>query len=284
MTNCLTRLREILNTLPVTERDVALVILESPIKAAEMPIRDLAELSGVSPATVVRLSKRMGYNGYKELCRALSVDLALQSADTVYSASGKDSSPDQVIRDAAYADIKAIENTLSLIDSQMFTKAVDAIAAAPRVDFYGVGTSGTVALDASLKFLRLNKNSVNHSDPFNQCISATTLKTSDVAVFISYSGTTYDTIDTLKVAKNAGALTVSITKAGTNPLSELADISLYTDGSESAFSDSNTASRIGQLVVIDMLYKAVSAKISKQVKHHYDETQLVLVRKKLRTK
>ena len=284
MTGCLIKLREMLDSLPVTERKIALVILDSPDRVADMQIDEIASASGVSAASVVRLSKRMGYSGYKDLCRGISVDLALQRADIPHEDVYPDSDLETIARSACYTDTRAIENTLAMMDYEQFGRAVDAIVAAPRVDFYGMGSSGIVSQDGSFKFLRLNKVSISESDPHYQSITASTLRPGEVAVLISYSGTTFDTIDTLKAAKQAGATTISITKYGSTPLSELADIRLWVDNSESMLRSSATGSRIGHLAMIDMLFAAVSSRLYNSVKPHLDETQLMLNRKKLHIK
>ena len=67
MEGCLAKMRELLPSLPITERKIALVVLDSPAQAIKMQIDELASLSGVSAASVVRLSKRLGYSGSKEL-------------------------------------------------------------------------------------------------------------------------------------------------------------------------------------------------------------------------
>lgn len=72
MEGCLAKMRELLPSLPITERKIALVVLDSPTQAIKMQIDELASLSGVSAASVVRLSKRLGYSGFKELCRSIS--------------------------------------------------------------------------------------------------------------------------------------------------------------------------------------------------------------------
>ena len=282
MEGCLAKMRELLPSLPITERKIALVVLDSPAQAIKMQIDELASLSGVSAASVVRLSKRLGYSGNKELCRSISVDLALQRSDISYADVYPNSDLETIVRTACHTDMKAIENTLAMTDYDQFAKAVDAIVAAPRVDFYGMGSSGIVAQDGCMKFMRLNKLSTAISDPHNQCISASTLRPGDVAVLISYSGTTYDTLDAMKLAKRAGATTVSLTKFGPNLLSDMADIPLWVDNSESVFRVGAMGSRIGHLVLIDMLFAAVYSRLFDEVQKHLDDSQHILNRKRLR--
>ncbi len=249
-----------------------------------MQIDEVAYLCQTSAASVVRLSKRMGYLEYKDLCRALSVDLALQKAERSYEDMHPDSSLAAIARSACRTDIEAIENTLSMCDYDEMEKAVAAMVRAKRIDFYGVGSSNLVARDGSNKFLRLAKICLSSEDPHYQLVTASTLGAEDVAVLISYTGTTFDTLETMRMAKDAGAVTISITKYGDTPLSSLADIRLYADNSESLFRSGAMRSRIGQLAVIDILFTAVASRMYGTVKPHLEQTQEILNRKRIHMK
>lgn len=282
MDNILIRLSEALDTLPPIERRIATLITNYPNKIASMPIEELATACSVSAASVVRLCKRFGYSGYKDLCRAISVDLALQQKNYSYMEIYPDSGIRSIIQATCHMDMQAIERTMALCDSKTIEKAVDAMVKAKRIDFYGVGSSKLVALDGSYKFQRINKISLVQDDPHYQIITASTLRPGNVAVLISYSGATLDTIETLHVAKKAGATTISITKFGDTPLSALSDIALYADNSENLLRTSAMSSRMGQLAMIDILFTAVTSRMFQDVKQHLDDTQKDLIQKRLR--
>ncbi len=284
MEGVLLKINEIADSLPPSERKVANVILSAPGEVVLMSIDEIALASSVSTASVVRLSKRLGCTGYKELCRDISIDLAVRQNSTKYEAVFPGASMETIIQATCRTDINAITNTMSLIDLKQFEKAVDALAKAPRVDFYGVGASGIVALDGCYKFMRLNKASLSLGDSHYQCVMASTLKAGDVGVFISYSGTTFDILDMISAAKRGGATIISITKYGTNPVSEQADIKLYVDNSESALKLGAIGSRIGDLAIIDALFTTVSSKLFDDVKEHLDETHEILNKKRSRIK
>ena len=64
------------------EMRIAKFIVEYPEETINMPIEELATRSEVSKSSVVRLCKTLGYRGYKQLCVALSADLALSNRRT----------------------------------------------------------------------------------------------------------------------------------------------------------------------------------------------------------
>ncbi len=279
MTGCCLRIKEAMPSLAPKEQKVAGFILDFPDEVVGMSIDELASSCSASTAAVVRLCKSVGYSGYKEFCRVLSADLANQPNNIVYEEIHPGDSLDAIVNSVSMSDMKAIEGTLSLVDLEELGRAVDALCAAPRVDFYGAGSSGLVALDASNKFVRINKFTVAHADPHEQMLSATSLRPGDVAVLFSYSGETRDTIETCEIVKSTGATVITVTRYGRNLLNEMADIKLSISSAESMIRSGAMGSRIGQLTMVDILYTAVCSRLYDQVKPYLDKTRLTSQRK-----
>lgn len=277
------RIKDSLNSLAPKEQAVAEFILEFPEEAINMSISELAESCSTSNASVVRLCKSIGYSGFKELSKILREELSQQSP-IVYEEIHPGDSLEAIVKNVSMSNMKAIESTYSLLDMQELERAVDAICKANRVDFYGVGSSGLVAKDASNKFIRINKITLSYSDPHEQILSATTLRPNDVAVLFSYSGETRDTLETADVVKSTGATLITVTKFGKSSLSEMADIRLFTSSSESMIRSGPMGSRIGQLTMVDIFYTAVSSRLYEQIRPYLDKTRYVAQRKHSRKK
>lgn len=284
MLGCCLRLKESYASLSPKEQLVASFILEYPSEVVNMSIEELAVSCNTSTSSVVRLCKSMGYSGYKELCRMLSTDLALGSQEITYTDVRPGDSLDSIVRNVCMSSMRAIENTMTMLEGEELGRAVDALCAARRIDFYGVGTSGTVALDAHNKFLRINKLSIASADPHVQILSATSLKPGDVAVLISYTGETRDILETHDIVRQTGATTITLTRYGKNSLSDKADIRLFSSSSETMTRSGATGSRIGQLTVVDVLYTAVASRLYDEVKPYLDKTRLTSGRKRMRTR
>ena len=62
----LQRVRKHLDSLPVTERQLADFVLEFPGELASYAGNELAQLAGVSPSTVSRFIRRIGYANYED--------------------------------------------------------------------------------------------------------------------------------------------------------------------------------------------------------------------------
>jgi DNA-binding MurR/RpiR family transcriptional regulator len=146
---------------------------------------------------------------------------------------------------------------------------IDALVAARRVDIYGVAASGFVALDFQQKLHRIGRVAFAWTDPHIALTSAALLTPADVAVAISHSGATKDTIDALKLAQRNGATTVALTNFPRSPLAKLGDHVLTTAARETTFRSGATASRLAQLTVVDCVFVGVAQRT-------FDTTQQAL--------
>jgi DNA-binding MurR/RpiR family transcriptional regulator len=135
---------------------------------------------------------------------------------------------------------------------------VTAIANAGRVDVYGVGASAFVAADLQQKLHRIGRVSFAWNDTHIMLTSAAVLRPGDVAVAISHTGSTTDTVEALRTAREHGATTIALTNYPTSPVTEVADLVLTTAARETTFRSGATSSRIAQLTVIDCLFIGVA--------------------------
>ena len=270
----LLRIKETIDTLSPKEQQLAEFILATPQDAVNLSIEQLALAAKVSPSTVIRLCKSLSFGGYKSFSRSLYHDVVYIKNEEMFEDIHPGDEPETVMRTIALSSIQAIENTVSITDPKELIAAVDAMSAASRIHFYGMGTSGLVAMDAGNKFLRINKTVAAHTGQHTQILTALTLTSSDVAFLISYSGETIDLLNTTKEIKKTGATIISLTRFGKNTLAEMADIRLYSSSTETLLRSGAMSSRIAQLFVIDTLYAGVCSKSFEQLKGHLDKTRI----------
>lgn len=273
MGQCCLRIKDVLPRLSVGEAAVASYILQDPEKITNMSISELSNACAVSAATVVRFCKNIGCKGFKDLCVQLSLDITTgQHTALEYSEISPGAPMDAIINGVRDNTVNSVNNTISILDRAVLEQVIDRVCDAPRVDFYGAGASGLLALDAQYKFLRIGKCSISSEDSAYQFISAASLKPGDVAIFISYSGETNDTIEVAKIAKATGATTVSITKFGTSTLSEMTDHSLHIVSNEGFVRSGAMSSRICMLTVIDVIFSLTVSRLYDHVKVILDKT------------
>ncbi|MFD9895532.1 MurR/RpiR family transcriptional regulator [Amycolatopsis sp. NPDC059027] len=257
----LVRIRSLLPGLARAEQRVAKVVLDDPAAVARRSITEVALAASTSETTVTRFCKAVGVGGYPQLRIALAADTARTEARTTRNLGGEIGPNDDlaaVIGKVSFADARAVEETADQLEVATLQQVIDLVAGANRVDVYGVGASAFVAADLQQKLHRIGRVSFAWSDTHIMLTSAAVLSPGDVAVGISHTGATTDTVEALRVAREHGAITVAVTNFPRSPITEVADHVLTTAARETTFRSGATASRIAQLTVIDCLFIGVA--------------------------
>ena len=255
----LVRLRGLRPSLSPAEDRVAERVLADARAAAGLTISELAVQARTSETTVLRFCKRLGLPGYPQLRLALAAESAQPRSRIVADTDiNEDDTIDDIISKIAFTDASAVEETAQQLDRASLTAAAGAIAGASRVDIYGIGASAIVGTDAQQKLHRIGVVAFSWNDPHIALTSAALLGRGDVAMGISHSGTTRETIESLSKAKRQGATTIAITNFPLSRLVDTADIVLTTAARETSLRSGATASRIAALTVVDCLYIAVA--------------------------
>lgn len=250
-------------TLPPALARIGTAVRENPAAVVEQTITELADGCHTSVASVVRFCRAIGFDGYAQLRRALSAELGKESAQFAErGAFGSDISETDSLRAAvsklASLEVLAIEETVAGLDYDALDAAVDAVDAAERILLFGIGASRFVAEDLTHKLLRVGRNAHVFTDP-HEAIAATVLPhTATVAIGISHTGATGETVRFLDSARAHGAVTIGMTSAKGSPLAHRADHALFTEVRESAFRAGAMVSRIGQLALVDCLFIGIA--------------------------
>ncbi|KIL36869.1 transcriptional regulator [Cohnella kolymensis] len=248
------------------ERTLADMILQLPQDVVAMTITELAQRSGSSTATISRFCKTLHCQNFPEFKRKLAAELAQQTAaaPTHYQDIVAGNPLPDIVAAITANNMRSLTDTTQLLDLNQLRLAITMLHQAKRIDLYGSGTSGMVAQDLFHKLIRIGKAAAAFSDPHLQLTSASSLTPEDVAVGISYSGETPETIHALRSAAEQGAVTLSISRFGSSTLTKHASISLFTSSSEAGMRRGDMASRMAQLHVVDILFTGL-------VSEHFDE-------------
>lgn len=254
---CLLRIKSATEMFKPAEKAVAEFVLSHPEQVMQMSVSEAARDIGVGESTVIRFCRSLGYKGYQEFKLRLAQDLVEPVEFIHENISFADSSAD-LAQKVFQTNLKAVEDTMKALDSEMVEVAAKALSAARRVDIYGVGYSSFTALDAKLKFVRLGLSADAYGDAHLQVMAAASLSTQDVAIGISNSGSTKDVVDALSTARKSGATTIAITNFSPSPITRASDVVLLTASPESPLGGEVLTSRIAQLCVLDVLSVALA--------------------------
>lgn len=256
-------IRAALPSLPPSERRVARAILADPVGVAGWSMHRLAAEGDTSTTTVVRFYRRLGYQRHQDL----RLDLTREVARETFAHAGDAEASGDIDRDDSLAEIVAkvarkealsISDTAEALDVDALARAVAAVAAARRVDLFGVGASAFVGLDLQQKLVRIGRTALAWADPHSAWTSAVVLDADCVAVGVSHTGATAGTVRFLTLAARAGATTIAISNHADAPVARAADIVLTTAARESRLRPGALGSRIAQLMVADCLFTGVA--------------------------
>lgn len=257
MTSGVALLREILSSCTEAERKAAEYLLSEPKTAVFCTVAELARRADTSPPAVVRLCKRAGLSGYRELQLLFARDLYVP-------ATPEEPAPDfeldstRTIEELSAELVErskgSLDRVLALVKPEAYEAVAAAVIGARSIAAFGVGASGLVAYDLSQKLVRIGVPCSFAFDEHTQIAAACGLSDRDLAIAVSYSGRTASVLECAEEAKASGARLVAITSAGSNPLAKLSDLVLATPATESLFRLGASLSRTTQLLVVDILY------------------------------
>jgi len=278
MSGTLDLIRSCLEALRASEKKVAKCVLADPEAVIRSSITELAEKAGTSEPTVIRFCRKLGLGGYLELRLNLARDLP--SAQYIFENVGEKDSLAEIVSKILNAHREAISNTLNKLNLDDLEAAVQGLLAARRIEFYGVGGSAIVARDAHHKFFRLGLPCIAYDDPHMQVMSAALLSPEDVVIAVSHTGSTKDIIDSVQVARKAGAKVISILGSENAPLVKLSTITLSVFSQEAALRLAPMTSRMVQLAIVDVLFVAVAMRGFDIIKERLDRVKRSLVEKR----
>ncbi|MFF7675148.1 MurR/RpiR family transcriptional regulator [Actinacidiphila glaucinigra] len=241
---------------------VAEAVAADPAGCSRLTVTALAARTGTSEATVVRTARLLGYPGYRDLRLALAALAAREEAGAPPAVTPDIAVDDplaDVVAKLALDEQRCLADTAAQLDVVQLEAAVGALAAARRIDVYGIGASSLVAQDLVQKLLRIGRVAHALGDPHLTLTNAVQLRQGDVAVAITHSGHTHDVVEPLRAAFDRGATTIAVTGRPDGTVTHYADHVLLTSrGRESELRPAAMASRTSQLLVVDCLFVGVA--------------------------
>ncbi|MBO6850980.1 MAG: MurR/RpiR family transcriptional regulator [Marinobacter sp.] len=247
-----------LDSLNKSERKVAEAILRDPSAATRYSIAALARAADVSEPTVNRFCRGFSATGFPDFKIRLAQSIA---TGTPYV--GQNVEPDDTV--AEFADkivlstIASLDKARQALDPKALATAIDYLIQAKQINFFGMGGSAPVALDAQHKFFRFNIPVMSYDDALMQRMVAAGSSTGDVIVMISYTGRTRETVDIARIARANGATVIGITNPD-SPLGDACTVVLEVTAPEDTEVYMPMSSRIIHLTVIDILATGVTLK------------------------
>ncbi|WJE83690.1 MurR/RpiR family transcriptional regulator [Bacillus sp. DX3.1] len=247
-----------LNGLSPKLRSIAEHIIKHPQDVVHKSITELAETTNSSEATIFRLCKHLGFQGFQDLKITLAREVVHTPVQNIHEEVSAEDDMVTVAKKVFQSHITGLQDILHLLNGKALEEAIKLLQKATHIEFYGNGGSGIIAMDAYHKFMRTGISCIAHVDSHFQIMGAGLLTEEAVVIAISHSGSNKGLLEALDVAKSRGARIIAITSYQKSALSQLANVTLYTSTRETEFRTEASSSRLAQLSLLDTLFVGLS--------------------------
>lgn len=253
-----------MNTFSNVERKLAQYILIEPQKIIDMSIQELALNSGVSEATIIRFSRKLGFNGYSELKIILATELITLGDVDVYEDIKPSDDPLDIFKKLTSITIQTLNDTINIIDKNEINKAIELVEKA-RIEkrciyIIGSGGSSVITKDLQYKLMRIGILAQRYENSHIMLESIINCNENDLVIVFSALGKSKDIFDCMDIAKRNKARIVLITQFGNKNFIDLAEVKLLTANVENNLRLGSMASRLVQLQIVDMIFVSLALK------------------------
>ncbi|WP_271565677.1 MurR/RpiR family transcriptional regulator [Bradyrhizobium sp. CCBAU 11386] len=246
--------------LPKALQRIAKYIIENPDLVIRQTASELAIVTKSGPASIVRFCQVVGFAGLQEFKFALAGDLAsrrFQAPDANHEAQTNT----DLTHELAERIVQATRETQLLLNQNAIDRLADAMVKARRIDVYGAAVSGLIGQHLAFRLLRVGLPAHAIVDTTYAAYVASGLGATSVAIAISESGMTEETVEALRRAKAAGAFTAVITHSHDGPIVKYADEVLLTAGVTSPLTEAKSVIAFTNLMAIEVLATMLTIKL-----------------------
>ena len=227
------------------EQEIARYFLQVDTIVDDLSSQQVTQKLHVSQAALTRFAKKCGFTGYREF-----VFQYQHQANKQDTHSHKHSPlTKRVLR--SYSNLR--EQTQDLIDEVQLERVAQLIDQAERVYFFGTGSSGLIAREMKLRFMRLGVVCEALTDQDGFAWTTSIMDENCLVLGFSLSGTTQSVLDSLLDAKEMGAKTILFTSAPNKNSQAYTETVLVASHSQSSYIQRISA-QLPMLFFIDLIY------------------------------
>ncbi|MFS3913594.1 MurR/RpiR family transcriptional regulator [Bacillus australimaris] len=242
---------DVYQTLSETERYLLNYIHQHLEDISTLSIVTLSERANVSTATIVRLMKKIGYNGYT------SFKYRLKQEKKMTDASDQLKNIDEDIKLAIRKNEEEVLKTIQLQSIGQIEDAVQKIHNADKIYIFGRGFSEMIAKEMTIKLQLIGKTCEVHDDPNIIRLKSRDIGKNELAIFVSLNGETAELVEACQNLSMKQVTTITVTTRIDSTLSKISDMTLVGyKGEQSFFPDYEVRSRLSLHVIARILLDA----------------------------
>ena len=227
------------------EQEIARYFLQVDTIVDDLSSQQVTQKLHVSQAALTRFAKKCGFTGYREFV------FQYQHQTNKQDTHSHKHSPltKRVLR--SYSNLR--EQTQDLIDEEQLERVAQLIDDAERVYFFGTGSSGLIAREMKLRFMRLGVVCEALTDQDGFAWTTSIMDENCLVLGFSLSGTTQSVLDSLLDAMEMGAKTILFTSAPNKNSQAYTETVLVASHSQSSYIQRISA-QLPMLILIDLIY------------------------------
>ncbi len=219
---------------------------------------EVGRRAGVSPASVVRFARVLGFKGYPDLQGRIQAAMKAEVSglQRLHRTAARRPGERWVLADVVETDIRNLQETLQCIGEEPFWEAVHLLATAPAVHVVGLRSSQTLALYLEF-FLGIIRSHVRCIRPGfgNLPEQLVDIRSGDVVVGITFRSYTRQTLEILEAIHQARPRLIVIADTPVFPLAGKVDVLLPVTTRHPSFLESS----VPALALINALISGVAA-------------------------
>lgn len=273
----LLRIESSMPFLSKSEKKVGEYILNSPKKVADMSTQSLSTACQVSEPTLIRFTRKLGFNGYREFKLQLSANLVSKQLENTPVRVDINDSAQEIYEKLTAFTIASLKSTVNTIDGNDLETAANYIYLASQkkhqIFLSGMGASTVLIKEFQIKMMRLNIQTVFYEDIHLRLEACTNLKKDDLFICFTTLGSSKENYELIDIAHSRNAKIIIITQYGNSKTSEKADITLYTSVIENNLRLASQTSIVLQSMIIDTIFLIIALKDYKTISKDVQETK-----------
>lgn len=260
-------------------------ILKQDLAIKDLTVKEIAEANFVHPSTLIRVAKKLGYNGWLELRdEFLSEQTYLQTYFDDVDANLPFQTNDGLMTIAnkiASLERTTINDTLSLLNHDDLQKAKQLLLKSKKIKIFGSNANLLISQDFALKMRRIQKDVVTSQTMGENAYEAFNSQEDTCAILISYTGENSYILQVAEILKRRKAPFIALTSIGDNTLASMSQAVLRMTTRERLYSKiANFTINSSICYLLDVLYSCVFAEdYQKNLNHLIEIGDLVDKRK-----
>lgn len=241
--NLIPHIEAIYDNFTPLEKNIADFFIHTQEKI-DLSAKNISKKLYVSEASLSRFAKKCGFSGYREFL------FCYQHSESSAKRAPTNNHTKKVLNN--YQEL--LNKSYSLMDEAQINRIADILSAKKRIYVYGKGSSGLVAVEMKIRFMRIGVNIESITDDHIMKMNSVLLDDECAVIGISVSGKTTSVIESLKSARKRGATVILMTSRKENNLRNFCNEIILFASKEHLEKGKAISPQFPILVMVDILY------------------------------